>query len=317
MATSAENTRVVYAALIGNLLIAASKFVAAVLTGSSAMLSEGVHSLVDTGNEVLLLYGLRRAAAPPDKTHPFGYGREMYFWNFIVALLIFALGSGVSLFEGIDRLRHPQPVTGLVTNYVVLAVAFVFEGASWTIAFRSLRASKGALGYFEAMRRSKDPSTFTVLLEDSAALTGLIVAAFGITLAHVLEAPAFDAAASIVIALLLATTSWFLARETKGLLLGESALPQVSQALLRIAGADGAVAHANGVLTAQLGPEHVLAALSAEFEDAMTAPEIEACVTRIEKRIMEAHPEITMLFVKPQTRATWVRRRDALDDGPQ
>lgn len=295
----------VYAALAGNFAIALIKFAAGAFTGSSAMFSEAVHSLVDTINELLLLYGLHRARRPPDRAHPFGYGRELYFWSFIVALLVFALGAGASLYEGIHHLRHPQAIVRPWVNYGVLGLAFLFEGTSWAIALRQFRATKGELGYFEAFLRSKDPSTFTVLLEDSAALLGIAIAFLGLVGAQLLQEPLLDRVASIGIACVLALTSLFLIRETKGLLIGESAHPHVRKSILTIASRDPGVRTANGVLTTQLGPDEVVAALSAEFEDALTAPQIEACVNRIESAIKQAHPEITTLFVKPQTAEVW------------
>ncbi|RAN81259.1 cation transporter [Bacillus sp. SRB_336] len=312
MSESGSRT-VVYAALAGNLLIAIAKFVAAAFSGSSAMLSEGVHSLVDTVNELLLLYGLRRAAMPPDRTHPFGHGRELYFWSFIVALLVLAMGAGVSFYEGVMHIRQPEPVDHPLINYLVLAVSFVFEGGSWYVALREFRARKGRLGYFEAFRLSKDPTTFTVLLEDSAALLGLLVALAGLGSAQLLDMPELDGVASIGIACVLAVSASLLARETKGLLIGETAHPVVSEAILAIAAADDGVRCANGVLTVQMGPSQVVAALSAEFEDALTTPEIEACINRIEKQAKVAHPEIISLFVKPQTAETWRARRKRIE----
>ena len=312
MRAQAAKRNVVYAALAGNTAIAASKLVAAWFTGSSAMLSEGVHSLVDSINELLLLYGLHRAARHPDRNHPLGYGRELYFWSFIVALLVFALGAGVSLYEGIAHLLAPEPMQHPFINYIVLGLSFVFEGASWRIAMKEFRAAKGDLGYFEAFRCSKDPTTFTVLFEDTAALLGLLIAFAGILGAQLLRMPQLDGIASISIAVVLAVSSMFLARETKALLIGESALPQVRDSILKIAGVDPAIRKANGVLTVQMGPDQVVAALSAEFEDRLTTPEIEACVNRIEAAIKAAHPEITTLFVKPQTPETWQAKRDAI-----
>ena len=312
MANVSRNQVVIYAALAGNFLVAATKFVAAGLTGSSAMLSEGVHSLVDTGNEVLLLYGLRQSRAPADLARPLGYGREVYFWSFIVAVLVFALGAGVSLYQGIAHLRNPPQMDDPTINYIVLSFAFVFEGSSWWVAMKALRARKGSLGYFEAMRQSKDPSTFTVFLEDSAALIGLVIAFAGIFASHLLARPEFDGMASIGIALVLAVTAIFLARETKGLLTGESAYPSVRAAILRIARDDAAVAHANGVITVQIGPDDVVASLSVKFHDRLTTPEIEAGVRRIEAAIKLAHPEITTLFVKPETDESWCNRYLAL-----
>jgi cation diffusion facilitator family transporter len=299
---------VVVVALCGNLAIAITKFVAAALTGSSAMLSEGVHSAVDTTNELLLLYGMRRASRPASRTHPFGSGREIYFWSFMVALLVFALGAGVAVYEGIVHVIDPEPMGDPTVNYIVLGISMLFEGGSWWMALREFRARKGDLGYFEAIRLSKDPTTFTVLLEDSAALLGLLVAAAGIAGAHLLDMPVLDGVASLCIGLLLACASLLLARETKGLLLGESAHPHVRDAILRIASADPAVRCANGVFTVQMGPDQVVAALSAEFEDALTTPQVEACVTRIEQALAQAQPVVTVLFVKPQTQATWKAR---------
>ena len=316
MAASASH-KVVYAALGGNLMIAIAKFMAAGFSGSSAMLSEGVHSLVDTVNELLLLYGLHRAGMPPNRTHPFGYGRELYFWSFIVALLVLAMGAGVSLYEGVMHVRHPEAIDHPLVNYLVLLVSFVFEGVSWTVALREFRKRKGRLGYFQAFRMSKDPSTFTVLLEDSAALLGLLLALAGLVGAQWLEMPVLDGVASIGIAGVLTVSATLLARETKGLLIGETAQPAVSEAILAIANGDDGVRCANGVLTVQMGPNQVVAALSAEFEDALTTPQIEACVNRIEKQAKMAHPEIVSLFVKPQTAEVWRARRKQLERNAQ
>ena len=303
---------VVYVALAGNLGIAVAKFVAASITGSSAMLSEGVHSLVDTVNELLLLYGLHRAAQPPSPTHPFGHGRELYFWSFIVALLVFAMGAGISLYEGIVHLRHPEPATRPGVAYAVLSISLLFEGGSWWVALREFRRRKGRLGYFAAFRQSKDPSTFTVLLEDSAALIGLLIALAGLLGAQWLDMPELDGVASIGIAAVLAVTAFLLARETKGLLIGEPAHPHVAESLLALAARDPDVRAANGVLTMQMGPNQVVAALSAEFEDSRTTPQIEACIGRIEAAARDEHPELTALFVKPQTPEVWQARRDAM-----
>jgi cation diffusion facilitator family transporter len=314
MSAKSGSKLVVFAALGGNLAIAATKFVAAAITGSSAMLSEGVHSLVDTINEGLLLYGMARAGKPRDRSHPFGYGRELYFWAFIVALLVFALGAGVSVYEGISHLLHPEAMQRPLVNYIVLLVSMVFEGTSWLIALRDFRAHKGDLGYFQAFRRSKDPTTFTVLFEDSAALLGLVIAAAGVGASQWLAMPRLDGVASIAIGIVLAISSLLLARETKGLLLGEAAHPQVRDAILRIAGSDPDVRSANGVLTVQMGPEQVVAALSAEFRDGLDSDRIEACVNRIEAAIKQSHPVVSTLFVKPQAREVWDRRMSGLDD---
>lgn len=316
MATDSSRNRVIYAALAGNLLIAVTKFVAAGITGSSVMLSEGIHSLVDTGNELLLLYGLKRSRKPADRFHPLGYGRELYFWSFIVALLVFAVGAGVSFYEGLLHLLNPTPLDSLTAAYVVLALSFVFEGASWIVARREFRASKGKDGYLEAARLSKDPSVFGVLFEDSAALLGLIVAFVGITAAHRLDMPWIDGAASVCIGLILSATAMFLARESKGLLIGEPALAAVQESILNIAGEDPAILHANGVITSHLSPTQVLVALSAEFCDGLTTDQIESTVNRLEARIRRLHPEIGLLFIKPQSRAMWQAARQKSSQPP-
>lgn len=314
MATRSGSRIAVYAALAGNLLIAITKFVAAAMTGSSAMLSEGVHSLVDTGNELLLLYGLRQASRPPDQSHPLGYGRELYFWSFIVALLVFALGAGVSFYEGVVHILDPEPVRDPVITYVVLGLSFLFEGASWLVAMKQFRAEKGRLGYIAAMRLSKDPTTFTVLFEDTAALIGLVIAGAGIGAAQVFGIPELDGVGSLGIAAVLAITAMFLARESKGLLLGEPAAAALQREVLRLAEEDEAVGRANGVITVHLGPEEIVAALSVEFEDAMTANQIEACVERIEARLQRERPEVVRLFLKPQAASTWRARRAQFHD---
>ncbi|HJT08385.1 MAG TPA: cation diffusion facilitator family transporter [Stellaceae bacterium] len=298
MASSSKH--VVYAALAGNLLIAVTKSAAALWTGSSAMLSEAIHSFVDSGNEVLLLYGLKRAARAADVEHPLGHGRELYFWSFIVALLIFALGAAVSVYEGIAHIRRPEPISDPVINYAVLAAAFVFESGSWLVSFRQFRAAKGELGWYEAFRRSKDPPSFMVLFEDSAALIGIVIAALATWAAVSLGMPVLDGVGSILIGIVLAATAALLARESKSLLIGERADRALSQSILRIAGAEAKVARANGVLTLQLAPDQVVAALSLDFADELRAPEIEAKVVEIEQKVRAAHPEVVALFVKPQ-----------------
>ncbi|MGX5829465.1 cation diffusion facilitator family transporter [Mesorhizobium sp. 43Arga] len=313
MAGHGGSKMVIYAALAGNLAIALTKFAAAFFTGSSAMLSEGVHSLVDTGNGCLLLYGMHRAARPADRAHPLGHGRELYFWSFIVALLVFALGAGVSFYEGIIHIMAPEPVANVKVNYVVLGLSFLFEGSSWLVALREFRREKGKQSWLQAVQSSKDPSVYTVLFEDSAALLGLIVAFAGILAAELLGMPELDGAASIGIALILGATAIFLARESKGLLIGEPASPEVQKKVLAIVQQDPAVQRANGVLTVHLGPQEIVAGLSIEFEDHLTAPDIEACVERIEARLKKEMPEISRLFVKPQTTGTWEQRRKLVD----
>jgi cation diffusion facilitator family transporter len=301
MAAPPSTRWVVYAALAGNLLVALTKAGAAFWTGSSSMLSEAVHSFVDSGNELLLLYGMHRSQGRPDPEHPIGYGRELYFWSFIVAVLIFSLGAGVSIYEGIAHLRNPEPIKDALVNYVVLALAFVFEGASWWVSLRQFRSAKGPLGFFEAFRRSKDPPSFMVLFEDSAALLGIALAAAGTFAATRLELPLADGVASIVIGLVLAVTAALLARESKSLLIGERADRRLSDSILRLAAQEPGVAGANGLITVQMAPDQVIAALSIEFADDLHTPELEQAVIGIEKRVRSSHPEVISLFVKPQS----------------
>ena len=302
-----SSKKVIYAALVGNLLVAATKFAAAAITGSSAMLSEAVHSLVDTGNEVLLLHGLRRAARPADQAHPFGHGREVYFWSFVVALSVFALGSGVSLYEGIHHVREPVPITRPVVNYVVLALALVFEGASWRVAFKEFRGEKGEQSFLEAARRSKDPTTFMVLFEDSAAVLGLVIALAGTLAAELLDRPVLDGVASIAIGILLALVAAFLARESKGLLIGEPAQSEVSDAICAIVTAQPGIERANGLFTVHVGPRQVVAGITVDFRDDLTARQVEDIVARVEARVRQAHPEIVSLLIKPQSAAGFAK----------
>jgi len=298
--TDAGSKNAVWVALIGNVLVAATKAGAAAFTGSSAMLSEAVHSFVDTGNEVLLLYGMRVAKKKADRDHPAGYGRELYFWSFIVALLVFALGAGVSIFQGVHRVISPQPIDNPIVSEVVLAAAFLFEGWSWVVSLRQFNKAKGPLGYYEAFVKSKDPPLFMVLFEDSAALIGIVIAAVGTVLAANFDMPRADGMSSILIGLVLACTSTLLARESKSLLIGEKADSQLIKSILEIANRSCGPSRANGVLTIQMAPDQIMAAMSFEFDDALSAPEIEEMIADIERRIHEAHPEVTSLFIKPQ-----------------
>jgi cation diffusion facilitator family transporter len=308
MATGSASRKVIYAALAGNLLVALTKFAAAAWTGSSAMLSEGVHSVVDTANQLLLLHGISRSAKPRDEGHPLGYGRELYFWSFIVALLIFSLGAGVSFYEGIVHISAPVPITDPHVNYVVLGISFVFEGATFLIALKEFNKLRGSLGYLEAVTRSKDPPSFLVLLEDSAALIGIVIAFIGTFAAEKLAMPVLDGVASIGIGLLLAATATFLARESKGLLIGEGARGSTIRSIRKIAAEQPGVESVNDLITVHLAPDQVVAALSLEFKDPLTTPEIEKTVAAIESRICKLHPEVVSIFVKPQSSSTREQR---------
>ena len=294
MAVHSSKT-VIYAALIGNTLIAISKYAAAWFTGSSAMLSEAVHSTVDTGNQALLLYGLKRAARPANPEHPFGHGLQLYFWVFVVAVLIFGVGAGLSLFHGIEKVRHPHPIEN------ALALAMAFEGVVWVVAFREFKRSQGKFGWLAPMQRSKDPVVFTVLLEDSAAMLGLLVAMAGVALSQTLDLPVLDGIASIIIGLILAATAAFLAYEAQSLLTGEAVDPEVRADIRRIAAAEPGVVGVNELLTMHFGPREVLVTLSLEFADELSATAIEEAVSDIERRIKSAHSQVSRVFVEAQS----------------
>ena len=304
-ASEPSSRQSVYAALIGNLLVAITKGVAAAITGSSAMLSETVHSFVDCGNEVLLLYGQKQAARPADSVHPFGYGRELYFWSFVVALLVFTLGAGVAIYEGVQHIRNPHPISDPTVNYVVLAFAFLFEGASWVISIRQFRAANGDRNFYEAFRRSKDPPSFTVLFEDSAALLGIAIAAAGTFASSTLHMPVFDGVASVLIGLTLAAVALLLGRESKSLLIGEPGDRDFTDSICTISSQVRGVVGANDVLTSYLSPDQVVVSLSIEFEDTLRVPELEEIVKEIERRVRAKHPEVMSIFVKPQTPQTF------------
>ncbi len=292
--------KVIYAALAGNALIAVTKFFAAAYTGSSAMLSEAIHSLVDTGNQGLLLHGLKRAARPADRAHPFGYGMELYFWTFVVAILIFAVGAGVSLYGGVVKVFNPHPVSSPYVNYIVLGVSMVFEAGAWWIAYKEFNTRRGSLGLLAAVRRSKDPAVFTVLFEDSAAMLGLLAAFAGIALGDALEIPELDGVASIVIGLILAVTAAFLAFESKALLIGEAAQPEVIKGVREILSKHPGILAINELLTMHLGPEDVLLNLSVDFDGALDSNAVEAAVSDLERGIKETYPEITRIFIEAQ-----------------
>ena len=293
--------RAVWAALAGNVLVAAAKFVAAALTGSAAMLSEAVHSLVDTINELLLLYGIARSSRPADHDHPLGYARELYFWSFVVALLIFAVGAGVSAYQGIQRLLQPQPIENPAIIYVVLLASLIFEGGSWIVGARAFSKAKRQLGWWDAFRQSKDPPAFIVVFEDTAAIAGILVAAAGTTAAILTGDARWDGVASLVIALILAGVAALLAQESKALLIGERADPAVSDAIIRIAAKMPGVCNANSIATVQLAPNSVVVYLSLDFFDTLRAPEIERAVLEVERQIRGTHPEVSAVFVKPQS----------------
>ena len=297
-----SSRKVIYAALIGNSLIAVTKFLAAFITGSSAMLSEGIHSVVDTGNQALLLYGLKRSERPADKNFPFGHGKEVYFWSFVVAILIFAVGAGISIYEGIHHILSPSPIKRPGMNYIVIALAMVFEGGAWYFALREFSRTKGRRGYIEAVRRGKDPSIFVVLFEDSAAMLGLSVAFIGIWLSQLTGIPYFDGLASIIIGLILGGTAIWLAYETKSLLIGESADEEVVQGVRELAKSFKEIEYVNEVLTMHMGPSFILVNLSVDFNDHISAKEVEDSIALLDKTIKEKFPRVKRIFVEAESR---------------
>jgi cation diffusion facilitator family transporter len=292
---------VIYAALVGNLLVAASKFGAAWFTGSSAMLSEAIHSLVDTGNQGLLLNGMHQAAKPASFEHPFGHGLQLYFWTFIVAILIFGLGAGVAILEGIQKILNPHPLENPWINYTVLALSLVFEGITWLIALRAFRAGKGRRRWLDAIQSSKDPTVFTVLFEDTAALFGLLIAGAGIAAGQMFDLLIMDGMASVVIGLLLALTATLLAYESQSLLTGEGVQPEIRASIRNLAEEEPGVVRVNELLTMHFGPRDVLVALSLDFENAQPASSVESTVSRLERRIKSAYPEVTRVFIEAQS----------------
>lgn len=300
LAREKPSRRVVVAALLGNGAIAATKAVAAFVTGSSAMWSEAIHSVVDTGNQLLLLYGLRRAARPPTPRHPFGHGLELYFWAFMVAILIFGLGAGVSLFQGVEKIRDPHPIQHAWASYAVLLSAAVFEGSVWLLALRTFRRQTRRMTLLQAVRASKDPTIFTVLFEDTAALLGILVALAGITASVVLDDPVYDGVASVVIGLILAATALLLANECRSLLVGEAVSPEVTADVRRLVLAQSEVSGINELLTMHFAPREVLLNVSVSFVPSLPAAAIQDAVSRMEGLIKEAHPEIRRVFIEAQ-----------------
>jgi cation diffusion facilitator family transporter len=303
MAAASSSKFVIYAALAGNLLVALTKFTAAAWTGSSAMLSEGVHSLVDTMNQVLMLYGIHRASTPPDAQHPLGYGRELYFWSFVVALLIFALGAGVAFYEGIAHILAPVTIEDSTINYIVLALSFVFESVSWWIAVRAFEKHRGTLGYIEAATRSRDPTSYLVLFEDTAALIGIAIAFIGIAAADHFGMPELDGVASIGIGMILATTALFLARESKGLLIGEPAQEATRRSIADLVRNTPGVIDIARLITVHLAPLQIVAALDVDFADDLRTSEVERVASAIENAIKTKHPEVVAVFLSPRNSA--------------
>ncbi len=301
MSAAAHGNRTLWIAFGANLGIAVAKFGAAAVTGSSAMLTEGIHSVVDSSNQLLLLWGRRAARRPADQYHPFGYGRELYFWSFIVAVLVFALGAGVSIYEGFLHIADPEPAVSPVIAYGVLLFAFLLEGWSTLAAFKEFRIAKGKLGWIEAVKRSKDPPGFIVLLENGAAMAGILVAAIGLGISQLTGDPRFDGMASIVIGLILAVTAFVLAYESKALLIGEAADPELVTALRALVTARTGVTKVGEVLTVHSSPDQITAMLSVDFDDSISARQVERLVCEIEQEVARSYPLVRRLYIRPRS----------------
>ena len=306
---SAHNNRTLLIAFGANLGIAVSKFVAAGITGSSAMLTEGVHSVVDSTNQLLLLWGRRQSKKPADKYHPLGYGRELYFWSFVVAVLVFALGAGVSIYEGIIHIAQPEEAVSPLVAYAVLLFAFVLEGWSTFEAFREFKVAKGKLGWIEAIRRSKDPASFIVLLENGAAMAGIIAAAVGLMLSQWTGDPFYDGAASVVIGIILGFTAMVLAYESKGLLIGEAADPEIVRGLRQLACDKAGIVGVGHVITVHSAPDQITAMVNVDFLNSISAGDVERIVHEIEVEAHKRWPEVRRLFVRPMQGAANERKK--------
>jgi cation diffusion facilitator family transporter len=289
--------KVIYAAIVANLGIAVSKFVVAAITGSAAMLAEGIHSAVDTGNEMLLLIGERNSARPADAKHPFGYGKELYFWALIVALSVFSLGGGLSIYHGIEALRRPEQLDDPTWNYVVLGVSALFEGYSWNVSRKALnQVRKPGASLWQAVHASKDASVFTVFIEDSAAMIGLAIAGLGIFLGHLFDNPYFDPAASVLIGLLLVGAAFMLARETGALLVGEGIGKDATRKVREVFEKDPSILSVTGLQSMQLGPDEVLLTAAVQFRRGMRIDEVEDAIERLEKAVAALYPAIRHIY---------------------
>ena len=297
-----SSKKAIYAALIGNGMIAITKFAAAAHTGSSAMMSEGIHSLVDTGNQVLLLYGIKRANIPASSAFPFGHGKEIYFWSFVVAMLIFALGGAVSIYKGWTHLSHPTSIDSLFINYLVLGFAIIFEGAALWVAFKEFNLRRGSTGIVRAIVGGKDPTLFVVIFEDSAALLGLLIAMGGLVMYQITGNPVFDALASIGIGVVLVLTALVLAMESKSLLIGESANPEVVERFCEILEGDDTILSVNEVATLHMGPEFIVVTISVDFIDSLSSGQVETAVTNFTKKIKATDPRIQRVFIEAENR---------------
>lgn len=312
---ASTSRNVIFAALAGNTAIAVTKFAAALFTGSAAMMSEAIHSAVDTGNQILLLIGLKRAARPANEAHPFGHGLQLYFYTFVVAIMIFGLGAVISILHGVERIRAPAPIDNPWVNYLVLGLAILFEGGSWWVALKAFNQDRAGRPLLLTVRESKDPTIFTVLFEDTAALTGLVIALVGVAASQAFQMPIIDGVASVAIGVVLAITAGFLAHESQSLLTGEAADPATRRGIAALAKAEAGVVGLNDIRTMHFGPTEILVALSLDFQDDLSAADVEATVARLEHAIRAAYPQAGRIYVEAQSLASHAAVRDAVMTG--
>ena len=296
---SAQGSKIsIYGAILANVAIAVSKFFAASYTGSSAMVSEGIHSLVDTSNGLLLLLGIKRSKREADKSHPFGYGMEIYFWSFVVAILIFALGGGIAIYEGIHHIISPVEVENITVNYWVLSIAILFEGTSLIVALKEFKKENGKFGLIKSMKRSKDSSSFTIIIEEVGAILGLVVALIGLFIGDYFEWPFADGVASIIIGSILTAMAFFLAMETKGLLIGESMDEESVKMLNNILLANSTIEEFGPIRTVHFGPTGVMVGVDVHFKETYSLVDIEVEIVNIEKEFKKMLPVVKHIFIE-------------------
>lgn len=297
----ASSKKSIYSALAANLLIAITKFIASHFSNSASMFAEGIHSLVDTVNQLLLLYGIKRSRKAPDARHPFGYGKELYFWSFIVSIMIFGLGGGISIYQGVIHMLHPEPLGNPTISYIVLLLSIIFEGTSMVIAIKAFNRTRGELSWWTAIIKSKDPSSFLVLFEDIAAVAGLIIVLICIFIGHHYNIPQLDGFASLLVGLLLVGVSAILARESRSLLMGESIAPETQSKITDLVQKHPAVTKVLRLLSTYQSPEEVVLVLIIAFKDNTTIVEINDIIDVIKTNIKQEFPLIRFVIIQPES----------------
>lgn len=294
-----NNHKSIYSALAANLLIAITKFIAGAFTNSSSMISEGIHSTVDTTNQLLLLYGIKRSKKPADEFHPFGYGKELYFWSFMVSILIFGLGGGLSIYQGILHIREPELMRDPFWNYIVLFLSLIFEGTSLYIAVKAFNKTRNGMKWWDAIIKSKDPASFLVVFEDGAAVAGLIIVMLLMGISHSFQIPELDGVASVIVGLILVFVSLILARESRSLLMGEGIAPDTRKRIAKLAEKDAAVVKTKSILSTYQSPEEVVLMLIIDFEDDLDTEEITQAIDRISENIKKEFKLVRFVIIQP------------------